>query len=368
MEAAEVARIQSKFMVAARFPRVMADVQKMVLDECRRADFALVARYRRPQGVKRDENGNVLKENGKPIPNYIEGPSVRLIEAFLQRMRNIERSSISIYEDDRKRVIRYTVTDYEFNTSESREVTIDKIVERRSLKQHQHAIAERLNTWGDTVYLLPATADDVRHMESRMVAFARRDLGRLFVPKDLLDEAERECVKTLLRDAKGDPAAARNRMIANYRELGVLPEQLVEWFGGRALELLSDDDVLTLRIAGATIKEGEAKWAEIVAASPYRETAGDVDREQLSRSEELKKALAAKAAKAKEARKPPPPKPADADPYPPEHWDAPQQAAQEPVATAQPAEPARERKPRKAPPEPPRNAGDTWEPPEGGAA
>ena len=304
METAEVARVQAKFAIAKRFPRVMATVRAGVLEECKRSSFADIARYRKPKGYQEDENGKRIVDpvTGKFVPKYVEGPSVRLIECFLQRMGNIERGTKTIYEDDRVRIIEYAVFDYEHNSGESRAITIEKTIERRRLQDRQQALSSRLNSYGDVVYVLPATPDDVREKEARMVAFARRDLGKLFIPKDLLDEAERVCVETLRAETKKDPTAARKRLIDNFATIGVTPEQVTAWLGGKPIEQMSEDDILDLRVVGASIKEGDTTWEAVMRVSPYvAPEDGEVTERDASLKATLKQRRDAAEAKRREA-------------------------------------------------------------------
>src|SRR6516164_676472 len=91
-------------------------IRERLLNECRRPRFAETARYR------------------KPIGKGIEGMSIRFAEAFLRYYGNVSVDVMTISEDDESRTLRVTVLDLETNASFSSESTIQKTVERNSIR------------------------------------------------------------------------------------------------------------------------------------------------------------------------------------------------------------------------------------------
>lgn len=259
------AMVQAKFVMAIQRPRIFDDVRTELLRECDRPGFAKTSRYKRPQGRKKNE------ETGAWEDNFIEGWSIRFVEAAMRIMGNVEPETFTLYDDEKKRVLRCAVTDFEKNTSWATEITIDKTIERKELKKGQIPLSSRLNSYGETVYILPATDDDVRMKEARLVSITLRTLGLRLVPGDLLDDCLTRVIHTQRAEIQRDPSAARKDLVDKFALLGVKAADLVEYLGGRPLDAITPDQVLELRAVGATMKEEGAPWKDVLAASPYVE-------------------------------------------------------------------------------------------------
>src|SRR4029079_9723076 len=111
-----------------------------LLQSCSRPGFAETGIYRKPVG------------SGK----HAEGLSIRFAEEARRQWGNIETRTQVILDDTEKRILRVSATDLETNVTESVDVIIEKTVERRQLKDGQSPIRQRINSYGDLVYLVPA--------------------------------------------------------------------------------------------------------------------------------------------------------------------------------------------------------------------
>lgn len=273
--------VQARIMQAIARPRVFEIVRERLMADCDRPRFAMTARYARPQGWVTDENGRyVLDEHGQKIRNYITGWSIRFVEAAVQALGNASMGTVMLFEDDRKKIIRCEAWDYERNVDWPQEITIEKSIERKYLKEGQVPLTKRPNSYGDTVYILPATDDETRLKENRLVSMTLRTLGLRIVPGDLLDEAlervERARIKAIEAEREGvraDPKVALKRVLDNFASIGVRAADIVEYLGGRSIESATPDMILELRIVGADVKAGNYTWRDAVAGSPYREDA-----------------------------------------------------------------------------------------------
>jgi hypothetical protein len=277
--ARQAALVQARFVMALQRPRVIEDVSAKLRKECERPSFAKVARYAKPQGWVVDEKGQYVKgPDGQRIRNYVRGWSIEFVKRALQIMGNVEPEITTLFDDDRKRIIRVAVTDFETNTSWAREITIEKTVERKQLKNNRGKtiapIGSRENTYGDTVYLYPATDEELRMKEDRLISIYARNMGIKLIPGDILDDCLETIAKTQASEVKSDPDKARKDLIAKFYELGVKASDLMEYLGGQTLETLSPDQILELRAIGVLRKEG-VPWREILASSPYRESDED---------------------------------------------------------------------------------------------
>lgn len=245
--AAEQARahVEARYVMALRRPRDINTVRVRLLTDCKRPAFAEVALYSKPTGGK-----------------SIVGPSIRLAEAALRHMGNVEQDNQTIFDDANKRIVRVSVTDLESNTTYATEVTIDKTVERKNPKDRT-VVSKRTNSYNESVYLVVATEDELLQKVNSLVSKAMRTNGLRLVPGDILEEAMRLVRTTLAEGIKKDPDAARKRMADAFAENGIMPNQLVE-FLGYPFEQISAADAATLHGIYTAIKEGDTTWAAVM--------------------------------------------------------------------------------------------------------
>lgn len=284
------ATVEARFIMAMNRPRDIDMARDRILNECKRPRFAESARYRRPVGKKKNDQGQWVEA-------FIEGPSIRFAEAAMRAMGNIDIQTMTTFDSEEKRMVQVTVTDLESNTTYARDITIMKIVERRNLKNGQKPLGTRVNSYGDTVYLVAATESEVALKEAAEVSKSIRTLGLRHVPGDILDEAMELCVKTqLAKDAK-DPDAARKAISDAFSALGVKPADLKKYLGGQDVGSCSPAQIGELRALHAALKAGEFSWVEAVAPDPKPDGEGSAHG-VTSIKETMKKRAAAKAAAA----------------------------------------------------------------------
>lgn len=247
------AEVESRFIVALRRPRDMDDVRLRVLAECKRHGFAERARYGLPRWDSKQRK-EVL----------VTGWSIRFAESVARNFGNLDRQAVTVYEDDERRVVRVTVLDLETNYAESRDVVVQKRVERHKLRQGQKALASRTNADGDKIYIVAATDQEILEKTNAMVSKAARSAILAMVPADVLDDAADVVKKTLeTQDAK-DPSAARKRIVEAFGGVGVSAQQLKD-FLGQDLDALNDEARQLLRGLFAAIRDGETTWRDLVA-------------------------------------------------------------------------------------------------------
>lgn len=240
-------QVEARFALAFARPRDFDDVRVKLLKECHRTRFAETARYAKPVGGR-----------------SIEGPSIRFAEAAVRCMGNIDVQTPAIYEDDEKRIVRVTVTDLESNATFSSDVTIAKTVERKSPKGYE-VLGERTNSYGDRVYIVRATDDDLLNKHNALVSKAIRNNALRILPGDLLDEAMDTCMATLRRQDAQDPDSARKKVVDAFAGIGVKPSDL-KLYLGHEVASCSPAEIQSLRQVYAAIKDGETSWAEVLIA------------------------------------------------------------------------------------------------------
>ena len=263
MAEAQRAAIQSRIVMAMQRPRNRGDFRQKVLEECRRPEFAEVARYKRPVGKEYNKDTDRWEEK------IAEGPSIRFIEMALREYGNAGSSVVPLYDDQRRRAVSVEVWDYEKNFSFATVVELAKTVERRELRRGQKAISVRENSYGETVYIIEATEDQWRTKEAALVSKAIRENGRRILPGDIVEEGQKQAVATQLAKVKEDPQRERLALEDGFAKLGVKPSELQEYLGGRALDGLSPEELVELRAVYQGMKDFGLRWPDVLEASPY---------------------------------------------------------------------------------------------------
>lgn len=241
------AAIEARYSVALHRRRDIDDVRVALVKECSRPGFAQVAKYRVPRGGKQ-----------------IEGASIRFAEAAIRIMGNISIETPTIYDDPTRRIVRVEATDLETNASYSKDLAIEKTVERSTVKPGQAVLGERINSSGKKVYLLEATEDDFAVKEAALVSKAIRTLGLRLLPGDLLDEAMQQVEETLRNRAAQDPDAERKAIADGFAKVNVAPSHLKQYLG-HELSQCTPAALVDLRKLLRALLDGQTTWAEVMA-------------------------------------------------------------------------------------------------------
>jgi hypothetical protein len=259
------AEVQARFIVAMQRPRDDDNVRIRLLRECSRPSFASRAYFSVQRG---NRPGRITG-----TANRIEGLSVRFAEAAIRHMGNIMVSTRSVYDDGEKRIIAVTVVDLETNAAHGKDVVINKTVERKKLGQGQLALRTRTNTYGDTVYIVEATDDELLQKENALVSKTLRTEGLRLLSADIIEECEQKIINIVRSEDAKDPDAARKALADGFAAMSVMPSDLKAYLG-HELAQCSPAQITDLRGLYAAIREGETTWREIMAA---KEGGGDVD-------------------------------------------------------------------------------------------
>lgn len=252
------AQITARYIMAMQRPRDLDVVRQRLLKECQRPRFAETARFKKPQGKRKDENGNWVQ-------NYIEGPTIRFAEAAIRCMTNIAIEVNVISDDSKRLVLHVAVTDLEANVPYETEITVSKSVERKSLKQGQRTIGERINSYGDRVFLVEATDDEVLTKANALTSKAIRTQGLRHLPGDILEEAMELCLKTTRQRDAQDPNAARRALLDAFFKLGVGADQVALYLGHKP-DALDPSELEELRAVYAAVRDGEVTWKSALEA------------------------------------------------------------------------------------------------------
>lgn len=238
---------EARWIMAMRRPRNLDNVRHDILKECRRPGFADVAIYSVPRGDTR-----------------IEGLSIRFAEVAVRCMGNVQPEVVTIYDDASTRIVKVTVTDYESNVTWSKDLSIGKTVERKFLKKGQRSHGERMNSYGERVYIVDATDDDVNTKEAAQVSKAIRTLILRIIPGHIQDEAFDVCAQIAADKSAKDPDGARIAMLDSFGGIGVKPSEIEELLG-HSTERMAPVEIERLRRLFAGIRDGEVTWVDALA-------------------------------------------------------------------------------------------------------
>lgn len=245
---AEQARVaaQARYLIAMQRPRDISDVRVRLLNECKRPGFAEIARYAKPVGDKK-----------------IIGPSIRFAEAAMRILGNLMVESTTIHDDDKKRIVRVTVTDLETNTTLPKDLVIQKCVERKRVREGQQILGQRISETGSVVFLVESTEDDLINKENALISKAIRNGVLRLLPRDIQDECMEQVIKTLSDKAAGDPAAELKKITDAFARFNVMPSDLAVYLG-HEIGQSSPAEIADLRTIWTAIEDGEATWTQII--------------------------------------------------------------------------------------------------------
>ena len=167
-------------------------------------------------------------------------------------------------ETEDYKLLQVVCTDYQSCNFTSEIVNVPKSIERKKQRGDDELISQRTNSYGDPVYLVKATDDEIAMKTNALVSKARRNLILQAVPGWLIEEAITKVRETARQKDAADPDAAKRKLFDAFATVGVSAQQLSEFIGhGNALSPAELED---LRGYFSGIKEGYTTWAAIIAA------------------------------------------------------------------------------------------------------
>lgn len=240
------AQIQARYVMSMQNRRDVMRSRSILLKDCERPFFAEKAIYR------------------KPIGEGVEGPSIRLAEAAARALGNVLTDVSAIYDDDKKRIVRVMASDLEANVTYTKDVTVNKTVERSKPIEGRKIISQRINSRGRPVFVIEATDDEILDREGALASKAMRTCLLRLIPGDILEEAVQKCYETMANKDAQDPDAARKKLADAFGGLGVTVDQITAYLG-HPIDQTNPKELRELRGIYTAIKDGEATWAEAIA-------------------------------------------------------------------------------------------------------
>lgn len=277
--------VEARCVMAERHPRDWDVVREKFLRECQRPGLARLKNELSCEGIYRIKRGQ----------STIEGPTIRLAEIAMRCMGNLLAESRIIFEDAQQRLVHVSVIDLETNVGPARDIAVPKTVERKRLAEGQAPISQRINSYGEMVFLVPATDDQIAERQGALESKALRTLLLRLFPGDILEEGF-ELIRANARKgaAAEDPDMARRRLLAAFAAYGVKAADLATYLG-HSLDGLAPAEHEDLLAIHASLKSREATWAEILesrtGATPARppastgELAAELEKKRAAKAE-----------------------------------------------------------------------------------
>lgn len=239
------AMIESQYIMAMRNPRDWDVVRQRILKECKRPGFAREAIYH------------------KPIGAGVSGLSIRFAEVALRCMTNLSIETVTKFDDAEKRIVSQAVVDLESNVRITRDITLNKTVERQSVRDGQEVIGRRPNSKGQLIYIIAASEDDLLNKEGSLVSKAMRENVLRLLPGDIRADARAQIVATQTEEIASDPDGQKKAILDAFFQRGVKPAQVKE-FLGHEMDALTVAEVATLRELHNAIRDGEANMRDAI--------------------------------------------------------------------------------------------------------
>jgi|LSQX01.1.fsa_nt_gb hypothetical protein len=203
--------VQAAVVMAKRFPRDWVEVERKLIQSCKRPKLAEIAIYEYPRGGTK-----------------VTGPSIRLAEAAAQAMGNIDFGWMEIQRLEDESICTAYAWDIENNI---RRTTTFSVPHYRDTKQGKKRLLDDR---------------DIYEMCANQASRRMRGCILQVVPGDLVDLALSECEKTLQANlgTVQEQAAKWGKLFE--KEYAVKPESIVKYLGSRP-ETWTQNDIFRLR-------------------------------------------------------------------------------------------------------------------------
>lgn len=253
------AQITALHQVALLRERDVDLFRTRILKDCKRPRFADAAMYEIPRGNQ-----------------TVTGMSIRFAESALRHFGNLMCEATVVDDNDDAITYRVSCTDLQSIARDSKDVTVRKTVERKNKPKNEKMIrGTRFNSFGDLLYIVAATDDEILMKVNNQIARAKRNLILAFLPFDIVEEAQDQIHDTNRAADAADPDRARNRLLDAFTKYGVTPADVREYLG-KPLERMTPTDMDELKKIGTAMREGSTTWEEVMEEKKPEQTAGNV--------------------------------------------------------------------------------------------
>lgn len=226
-----VQEAQNQILVARKFPRDMVEVERKVVEACRRPRLAELAEYEYPRG---DE--------------MVRGETIRLVEVIAQAYGNLDYGVREIGREDGSSEIEVYCWDLENNV---RNRKVYKVRHWRDTKKGGYALT------------------DQRDVYEQVANYAARRLRAVItsvMPRDLIEIARDQCAKTLKQSASGSLSDRVQNMVEAFKQYEVTVAE-IEAFLGHNLDAVTEREVIRLGRVYSALRDGMANVEDYFGTS-----------------------------------------------------------------------------------------------------
>ena len=251
--------VQAAVVMAKRFPRDWVEVERKLIQSCKRPKLAEIAVYEYPRGGTK-----------------VTGPSIRLAEAAAQAMGNIDFGWTEIQRLEDESICTAYAWDIENNI---RRATTFSVPHYRDTRQGKKRLIDDR---------------DIYEMCANQASRRMRGCILQVVPGDLVDLAISECEKTLQANlgTVQEQAAKWGKLF--QKEYNVQPESIMKYLGSRP-ETWTQNDIFRLRKLYNALKDNmttiEEAFPEMAAKPLTKEQKAELLKLAKGKQEEATKIL-----------------------------------------------------------------------------
>lgn len=209
--------VQAAVIMAKRFPRDIVEVERKLIEACRRPKLAEIATYEYPRGG-----------------TTVTGPSIRLAEVAAQAMGNIDFGWAEVQRLEDESICMAYCWDIENNIRRTTTFTVPHYRDKTDPKTKQK-IKVRLTD-----------ERDIYEMCANQASRRMRGCILQVVPGDLVDLALEECKKTMEANLGSVLEQAEKWCKVFEREYGVPQKQIIKYLGSKP-ETWTQSDIHRLR-------------------------------------------------------------------------------------------------------------------------
>lgn len=226
-----IAEAQGKLIIAKKFPRDPIACYAKIMESCQRPDFANEAFFSFPRGGQK-----------------VEGPTIRFAEELARCWGNIEYGIKELSQDDGESEMQAYAWDTETNTLSVQNFT----------NPHMREVKGKMVTL--------TVQRDIYENNANMGARRLRARILSVLPSYLVEDAVKECKKTIA--GKNDtPLIDRvNKMVTLFKKFGVSAAQIEKRLG-RKIDTMTTEDLVDYTGIYNSLKNGMSKPSEWFAAA-----------------------------------------------------------------------------------------------------
>lgn len=220
--------VQGQIIMAKKFPRNEIAARNRILTACQRKRLAEQAEYEYQRGTSK-----------------VTGPSIRLAEAMAQNWGNIDFGFVELEQRNGESQVMAYAWDLETNTRQTKIFSVPHI---RETKKGSYPI-----TGSRDIYELVAN-QAARRVRACILGI---------IPGDIVEEAVEQCHSTLLNGEEKPLVDLIKDCVRTAEKTYQVPQESLEKYIGCKAEAFSMNDLIRLKRAFNSIKDGMAKREEV---------------------------------------------------------------------------------------------------------